>query len=290
MNEIFLEDGKLVSEERWAEKIGSLTGKSVSVKTKAQALDILKNSFENAIEKRMENINDFGIFFSGGIDSTLIAFYAKRLKKKFACYSVGIENSKDVEWAKKIAENLGFNLKFKIFSLEESEKIIKKAARLIGADVVKAGVAAVVIAAHEISRNEKIFFSGLGSEELFAGYERHSLAKDVNKECISGLKLMWERDLVRDFTLGKALGFEIRTPFLDEELIKASVKIPGKYKIVDEHKKAILREFAEEAGLPKEFAWRKKIAAQYGSGFDKAMEKLAKRNKFKTKKEYLLSL
>ena len=41
---------------------------------------------------------------------------------------------------------------------------------------------------------------------------------------------------------------------------------------------------------PEEFAWRKKIAAQYGSGFDKAMEKLAKRNKFKTKKEYLLSL
>jgi hypothetical protein len=78
----------------------------------------------------------------------------------------------------------------------------------------------------------------------------------------------------------KAVGIEV-----DEELIKASVKIPAKYKIVSEHKKAILREFAEKEGLPKEFAWRKKIAAQYGSGFDKAMEKLAKKNKLKTKKE-----
>jgi len=42
-------------------------------------------------------------------------------------------------------------------------------------------------------------------------------------------------------------------------------------------------------GLPKEFAWRKKSAAQYGSKFDFALEKLAKA-KGLTKSEYLLSV
>ena len=40
-------------------------------------------------------------------------------------------------------------------------------------------------------------------------------------------------------------------------------------------------------GLKKEFAFRKKKAAQYGSNFDKAILKLAKKNGFKYKKEYL---
>ena len=49
-------------------------------------------------------------------------------------------------------------------------------------------------------------------------------------------------------------------------------------------------EIAEELGLPKEFAWRKKQGAQYGSRFDKAIEKLSKINGMKSKQEYIESL
>ena len=47
-----------------------------------------------------------------------------------------------------------------------------------------------------------------------------------------------------------------------------------------------MRKVASEAGVPQETAWRKKKAAQYGSGFDKAIEKLAKEAK-KSKSAYL---
>jgi asparagine synthase (glutamine-hydrolysing) len=47
---------------------------------------------------------------------------------------------------------------------------------------------------------------------------------------------------------------------------------------------------AEKLGLPKEFSWRKKVAAQYGSGVDKNIGNLAKRKGFKYKKDYLESL
>ena len=57
-----------------------------------------------------------------------------------------------------------------------------------------------------------------------------------------------------------------------------------------DNKKIILREAAEFLGLKKEFAWRKKQAAQYGSNFVNGIEKLAKRKGFKMKKDYLMSL
>src|SRR3989338_2010006 len=129
---------------------------------------------------------------------------------------------------------------------------------------------------------------GLGSEEIFAGYERHDRAKDINKECWQGLKQMWGRDLVRDFALAKSLGITVKTPFLDKELIKYAMMLPGSWKIVKDEKKVILREIAEE--FLDRFAWRKKKAAQYGSCFDKAIGKLAKKNGFQFKKDYLESL
>ena len=54
--------------------------------------------------------------------------------------------------------------------------------------------------------------------------------------------------------------------------------------------KLILRKIANELGLKKEFAFRKKRAAQYGSRFDRAILRLGKRKGFKYKKDYLKSL
>ena len=77
------------------------------------------------------------------------------------------------------------------------------------------------------------------------------------------------------------LGIKVLVPFLDDEVIKAAMGIPGERKLNPEHRKIILREIAEELGLLKEIAWRKKLGAQYGSGFDKVMDKSAKAAKLK---------
>ncbi len=160
----------------------------------------------------------------------------------------------------------------------------------INADfVVKVGVASVVVAVSKIA-DDKIFFSGLGSEEIFAGYHRHEKSDDIHEECWKGLKNMWARDLVRDCAIGVSLGMDLRTPFLDRDVIVNAMRINSSRKINKDHKKVILREIAEELGLPKEFAWRKKMGAQYGSRFDRALERLGKKENIdddKCKKEYL---
>ena len=83
---------------------------------------------------------------------------------------------------------------------------------------------------------------------------------------------------------------ELRLPFLDYDLIRFALSIPEKYKLNKEQNKIILREVAQRIGVPSSFASRKKIAAQYGSNFDKALEKLAKKNGWTSKKEYLQKL
>ncbi len=283
-NEFYIKSGNLVSESEWIKIIESLRTDEV-IEDKQKAKFLVKEAVIEAVRKRTPD-ERFGILFSGGIDSSLIALICKQLKADFTCYTVGLENASDVEQANKVAEFFDFKLKTRILSLEEAEKIIKKAVETVGPNVVKVGVASVVIAAKEIA-DENIFFSGLGSEEIFAGYERHTKVKDVNEECWNGLKQMRERDLTRDVAVAKEFGFELRTPFLDKELIKLAMQVPGKLKL-NKDNKLILREVAEEIGLG-DFAWRKKKAAQYGSRFDKAIEKLAKREKL-SKSEYLKTL
>jgi asparagine synthase (glutamine-hydrolysing) len=129
-------------------------------------------------------------------------------------------------------------------------------------------------------------FSGLGSEEIFAGYQRHEQARNVNRECLQGLSMMWERDTYRDYTLSKHFKIKLKLPFLDDKLVRYALNIPGKHKINKEYKKIILRKIAEQIGVQKNVAWRKKKAAQYGSQSDKVLERLSK-NKGLTKTDYL---
>jgi asparagine synthase (glutamine-hydrolysing) len=249
----------------------------------------LRQAVLDAIKSRIPK-KKFGIMFSGGIDSTLIAFILKQMNQDFICYCVGLENSPDLVEAEKLAKEYNFNLKTRLISKQEAEDIIKKTVKIIGTDSMRVGVAATEYAAIELGKKDNIdyFFGGLGSEEIFAGYERHLKSKDINEECWKGLKTMYLRDLTRDVPLAEALKVELATPLLDKDVILAAMAIPGKEKIKDNVKKLPIRRLAEELGLKDN--QRPKKAAQYGSRFDHYMIKLAKKNGFKTKNEYLKSL
>ncbi len=261
-------------------------------KIKKELFDLI----ENAIKKRITN-KKAGILFSGGIDSVFIAYMLKKLGVNFTCYTAGLEEkgldkAEDVTYAEKAAEMFGFKLKVVKIDLKKTEKYIKKIIPLIETtNVVKVGVALPFFIACEQAKKDgvKVMFSGLGSEEIFAGYERHEKSSNVNQECISGLLKMYERDLYRDDVVTMANTMELRVPFLDKSLVNYALKIPEKHKLDEEHKKIILRKVADDIGIDKSFSWRRKKAAQYGSKFDRAIQKLTKQKGFKYKADYLNS-
>lgn len=265
----------------------------------------LETKLISAVQKRIIDLHSFGILFSGGIDSTLLAFLSKKLGKQFTCYTAAFSDGNtrdapDLLQAQEVANIFHFPLKFIKVNQKETEQIIKEVVRIIETtDVVKVGVALpfYLCARQAAADGHKVLFSGLGSEELFAGYQRHldilkrnGNTHEVNAECLRGLSRMWERDLYRDDLVTMAHTVELRLPFLDHDLICFALSIHAKYKITEQQNKIILRELAMRLGIPQEIAQRKKIAAQYGSNFDKALEKLAKKAGCKTKKEYLEQL
>lgn len=283
-------DGKLVTRKQWERHVSSVkAGTGRSLKSKKAMKASLEKKLLRAVSRRMPE-GRFGILFSGGVDSSLLALIAKRLKGRFTCYAAGFGNSKDMGEARKAAGQLRVRLRCRVPDLPAFEKLLKKAVRIIKEpDAVNAGVASVELAAISAAKKDgiRMLFTGLGSEELFAGYQRHEKAKDVNRECWKGLRNMWARDLVRDSRVAAALSVKFLTPYLDEELMAEAMRIPGKYKLKGSEKKIILRETAASMGLPESAAFRKKLAAQYGSGFDAAIKKLARKNGFRYRKEYL---
>ena len=292
-----VKQGKLIPQDLWIKFVQGMENKFEDLETnKQRAKRELAEALIISVKKRA--VPKFAVLFSGGVDSSLIAFIAKQLKCNFACYTVGIENSDDIMWAKQVAAEYSLNFKFKVLSLDEFEAALKYVIRLLNdADIVKASVGSVLYCAAKLALEDgnNILFGGLGSEEIFAGYQRHEEAlkngfEALHKECWNGLKNMWQRDIARDFAIAKSLGLDLRTPFLDKDVIKKAMAIHPMFKMDSSAKKIILREAAEFIGLKKEFAWRKKQAAQYGSNFVKGIEKLAKRGGFNLKKDYLQSL
>jgi len=266
---------------------------------KKNILKELEVKLVEAVQKRTAGLDHFGILFSGGIDSTILAFICKKLGKKFTCYTAAFADGNtriapDLISAKEVASELGFELKHVELGLEKTEKTVKEVITIIETrDPIKVGVGLPFFICSKMAAEDgcKVLFSGLGSEEIFAGYKRHldvfSNGGDVNKECLNGLKLMHERDLYRDDLVTMANAVELRLPFLDHCLVDFSLGIPSAFKIDNTHNKKILRELAIKMGVLSEIAMQKKRAAQYGSNFDKALEKLAGKN---GKREYLNSL
>lgn len=242
---------------------------------------------EDAIIKRIPPNKEVALLFSGGLDSCFIALILKKHNVKFKCYTASLkhetfQDSHDETWSLNAAKALNLDLEIVNTSIREYEEIIRETLNIIeDNNVTKASVGSSFFMCAKKAKKDgfKVIFSGIGSEELFAGYNRHLNSHELNEECLSGFRKLYERDLYRDDAITMYHNLELRNPFLDLELIKYSFKIPSEQKITKEHNKYILRTISKNLGLPEEFAYRKKMAAQYGSNFDKALTKLAKQTR-----------
>jgi len=283
-------DGKKISEKEYYKL--RLPKETKLSREKIQ--ERLASLLDDAFSKRIKGLNKVGILFSGGIDSTLLAFLCQKNKIPFILYVAGGKESKDVVEAKRVAKYFGWKLRIANIDEKNVAKLLPTVVKTIESNnYVKVSVAIPLFAASALAKKDKqrVILSGIGSEELFAGYERHGNAgvKGINKECLNGLQLIHERDLFRDDVITMHHHIELRVPFLDRYLAEFALSIPSKYKIVGDQKKVILREAALLLGLPEQFVWRKKLAAQYGSRSDKILQKLAKKKGFKSKRDFVES-
>lgn len=259
---------------------------------KKELLSLLENSI---IKKTKDKSKKYGLLFSGGVDSCLLAIVLNKQKINFTCFFAYIKDSteaKDLLYAKKAAKEL--NLKLEIISCEKKEvsNIIPEIINIIDStNPIKVGVAIPGYLSCKKAKTKgiNIIFSGLGSDELFAGYSRFTIQnqKEETKKCLANLQ---EDNLSRDQAIAKYFDISIDCPYLDKNIIDYALTLNPKILLSPNQNKIIIREISKDLGLSKELAERKKVACQYGSNSDRVIEKLAKENKFKNKTEYLSSL
>ncbi len=272
-----------VDEQSWKEHINKIKS---SVKPLDKDESFFISSIIDSLTDYLSKINErFTLLFSGGADSTLLAVLAKKAKRNFELLNVSFEDSEDLRFARRFAEKYGFEYREKILDENEVLSAIKVVSELFkDKEFVVKELACFEYLALKDSLN--LVVSGTGAEEIFAGYQRHLLAEDVNEECWTGLEnIFWQRDLYRVKVLSNITKRKVLLPFLDENLIRIAMSMPSEFKIKDNFRKYSIAKALQTLAIPEEYAFRKKKAAQYGSGLDKFFEKLAKKKGLKNKAE-----
>ena len=250
--------------------------------------DEVKEKLFDSIKKSVAGVKECGVLFSGGVDSVVIA----QIARKFVgvrCYTAAMENSQDLDFAKRAAEEMGLEHKIKVIGYEEVPGYAEKVVNAIGeTNIMKVGVGIPIYASCEIAE-EKRLLGGFGAEELFVGYAKFkdfSDWDDLQNRLWEGLYEIGWKDKYRDCCIARKNNKEICAPMLNFDLIKTVMGVHPKYKINEKQDKLLLRKIAKEAGVPEFIYNRPKKATQYGSGIDKAIRKLAK-SKGLSAEEYL---
>jgi len=234
---------------------------------------------EEAIITAVQLRSDQGVTaLSGGVDSALVAVLAGR-----ECVAVGLEDSHDLRQARHAADVLGLTLTCVTITPKEIETALPL---VIGAIPYKDPVStSIALTQYCIARwagqhGYQRIITGQGADELFGGYTRYletmTLADDLERDFL-GLELQADRDQA----IAALHGTYLSMPYMDVRVVRAARAIPAEEKVQRGRRKIPLRQVAERH-IPSEFAWYEKKAMQYGSGIWKVLQKLARKNGYKT--------
>lgn len=239
----------------------------------------------SAIKKNCEG-KRVAVPFSGGVDSSLVAFLFKPFASDLQLYVVGTgKKAPDMEAARDAAGILGIPL----MEITVSENEVAEAAKEAEATIRSAGGVPTIL---QISYELPLYFAakaaaaggysflatGQGADELFGGYARYSemaLEEFAAASREDALRLK-ESGINVDRAVAAKFGASLFCPFLEGEFFRFALEIPPALKIKNGVRKYVLRLAAASLGLPESIVQRKKKAAQYGSGIMKVLEKMEK--------------
>tara|TARA_B100000676_G_scaffold39592_1_gene37431 strand:+ start:1330 stop:2259 length:930 start_codon:yes stop_codon:yes gene_type:complete len=236
-----------------------------------------KDNFErlcSAIKKSVGSYSEKSvtISFSGGIDSALIALLAKDFTD-VELIAVGTPGSHDLIAAKSAAEIMGMKLRQVEVSSEEMAAEAVEMRKKIDLEQIEVEFMLPFWIVAKKAKHSTLM-CGQGADELFGGYARFRDEKNVpnlSKEVNS----LSERINEREIKIAELFNLELSCPYLSSDVVKAAENFSQDERIGNVGK-VVLRKSAEMLGLPREIAQRKKKAAQYGSGSQKALKKMIK--------------
>jgi asparagine synthase (glutamine-hydrolysing) len=227
------------------------------------------------------------LLYSGGIDSTLVAHYARQIRPDAPGYFLGDDQAPDYRYAALYAEATGLDLRR--VPLDPGERSVDaqisdvvEAAETFEPSVVRDGLCAYLLSRRVHEDGYRVALAGEGADELFAGYVPLELAYAdsdatgafVRDQCLLD---MHRTNLQRLDRCGMRFQLEVREPFLDPGVVRHALALGAEDLILwanDAPKgKAPLRGLWDlHDELPTAIRDRRKTPLHVGSGFDKSQK------------------
>lgn len=212
-----------------------------------------------------------GLLFSGGIDTSVIAFEASKYRR-ITAITVAFEQgvADDLNYAEKMARFLGLNHEVYFFDVKEMFNAVNEVIAVLKVfDPMEIRNSVPVHLGLKFAKNMKLHsvMTGDGLDELFLGYPWlfHLPEEELHRRLLK----MWEEMQFSSIPLGKALGITVNTPFLDAEFIdfarKIGIKLKLNIKDGKKYGKWLIRK-AYENLIPEEIIWRPKAPLEIGTG------------------------
>lgn len=131
---------------------------------------------DEAVRLRLVSDVPFGVFLSGGLDSSTIAALMQRhLDAPVKSFSIGFteERFNEAIFAKQVADHLGTDhLEVRVGAREVID-LLPKLVRLSDAPVSEPGSVMFYLLAQAASQHVKMVLTGEGADEVLAGYPKH---------------------------------------------------------------------------------------------------------------------
>ena len=224
--------------------------------------EVLENSISTCKSKT--------IALSGGLDSSIIAYFLKEKNRNALAVTAKDFLASDLTYCQLAAKKFNIPLEIEVVSTEKILDAIEETIKILKIfnDIEIRNSIVMYLAFTSIKEKGGTgLISGDGADELFAGYS--FFLKKNEEDLQKDLERIWEIMHFPSKKIADALGITVETPFLNDSVIEYAKKIPANLKVREEkgkkYGKWILRKIFEEK-LPSNIVWREKSAMQDGAG------------------------
>lgn len=255
-----------------------------------QALDAI---LRGAVERRIPPGLPVATWFSGGIDSTLVAHYTRQFRPEAPGYFVGGPDAPDYRYAEAYAEKTGYDLRIVPFDPDSADTSgaiddVVLATESFEPNLIRGALGSMAVSKAMHRDGFRVGLCGEGADELFCGYAPleiafHDSPADgvvFRDECLS---LMHRVSLQRVDRASMRQSLEMREPFLDPAVVNYALGLAPSALVREVNGlpsgKMPLRELYDlyPDELPATIRDRSKIAFGEGAGLETGKDGWARR-------------
>jgi asparagine synthase (glutamine-hydrolysing) len=138
------------------------------------AVKELYTHIENAVQKRMVADVPVGVFLSGGLDSSTVAYFAqKSSSQNVQTFSIGFEDASFDEsaYAREVALYLGTEHHERTVGPKDLLSVLESIPRVLDEPMADSSIIPTLLLSEFTSETVKVSLGGDGADELFFGYD-----------------------------------------------------------------------------------------------------------------------